>query len=86
MATIPLGAVSVPLQTSAPASHLLPIVTETEPVVIASSIDFVDDAVELVLAGHTPTRLIVFDYHPEIDEHREAYDSARARLARAAGR
>ena len=30
-----------------------------------------------------PTPLIVFDYHPEITDHREAYDAARARLAEA---
>ena len=83
MATVKLGAVSVPLQTSAPTTQLRPIVTETEPVVIASSVDYVDDAVELVLTGHTPTRLIVFDYRPEIDEQREAYDAARARLTEA---
>ena len=83
MATIPLGAVSVPLQTSAPITSLRPIVTETEPALIASSIDYVDDAVELVLTGHTPNSLIVFDYHPEITDHREAYDAARAQLAEA---
>ena len=83
LATVTLGAVSVPLQTSAPTTQLRPIVTETEPVVIASSIDYIDDAVELVLTGHTPGRLIVFDFRPEIDEHREAYDAARARLAEA---
>jgi fatty acid CoA ligase FadD9 len=84
MATISLGAVSVPLQTSAPITSLRPIITETEPAVIASSIDYVDDAVELVLTGHTPTTLLVFDYRPEITDHREAYDAARARLAEAA--
>ena len=83
MATISLGAVSVPLQTSAPVTSLRPIVTETEPAVIASSIDYLDDAVELVLTGHTPTTLTVFDYRPEITDHREAYDDARARLAEA---
>ncbi len=83
LTTVTLGAVSVPLQTSAPTTQLRPIVTETEPVVIASSIDYIDDAVELVLTGHTPGRLIVFDYRPEIDEHREAYDAARARLTEA---
>ena len=54
VATIPLGAVSVPLQTSAPITALRPIVAETEPAVLASSIDYVDDAVELVLTGHMP--------------------------------
>ncbi|HXA13374.1 MAG TPA: carboxylic acid reductase, partial [Mycobacterium sp.] len=28
-----------------------------------------------------PKRLVVFDYHPEIDDHREAFESASARLA-----
>ena len=83
MATIPLGAISVPLQTSAPITALRPIVAETEPAVLASSIDYVDDAVELVLSGHSPNSLIVFDYHPEITDHREAYDAARAHLAEA---
>ncbi len=83
MATIPLGAVSVPLQTSAPITSLRPIVTETEPAVVASSVDYIDDAIELMLTGHAPTRLIVFDYRPEITDHREAYDAARAQLAEA---
>ncbi len=83
MATISLGAVSVPLQTSAPITSLRPIVTETEPAVIASSIDYVDDAAELVLSGHAPASLIVFDYRPEVTDHREAYDALRTRLANA---
>ena len=83
MATISLGAVSVPLQTSAPLASLRPIVAETEPTVIASSIDYVEDAVELILSGHSPDTLLVFDYRPEITDHREAYDAARARLAEA---
>ena len=76
-----LGAVSVPLQTSAPVTQLRPIVTETEPAAIASSIDFLDDAVELVVTGHASQRLVVFDFHPEVDDHRDALESARARLA-----
>ena len=64
MALIPIGAVSVPLQTSAPVAQLRPIVAETEPSVIAASVDYLDDAVELVLTGHAPARLIVFDYRP----------------------
>ena len=83
LTTVTLGAVSVPLQTSAPTTQLRPILTETEPVVFASSIDYLDEAVELVLTGHAPSRLIVFDFTPEIDEHREAYDAARARLTEA---
>ncbi len=83
MALVQIGAVSVPLQTSAPVAQLRPIVAETEPSVIAASVDYLDDAVELVLTAHTPARLIVFDYRPEVDDQREALDAAKARLAQA---
>ncbi len=48
---------------------------------IASSVDFLDDAVELALTGHLPERLVVFDYHAAVDDHREALEAATARLA-----
>jgi fatty acid CoA ligase FadD9 len=81
MAVLRMGAISVPLQTSAPVTQLRPIAAETEPVAIASSIDFLDDAVELMLTGHLPERLVVFDYHDEVDDHRDALEAATARLA-----
>ncbi|MEV0669949.1 carboxylic acid reductase [Mycobacterium sp. NPDC050441] len=80
-ALIELGAVSVPLQTSAPVTTLRPIVAETEPVVIAASIDFLDDAVELVRSGPAPRRLAVFDYRPQVDAQRETFEAAKAALA-----
>ncbi|MDT5149738.1 MAG: fatty acid CoA ligase FadD9 [Mycobacterium sp.] len=83
MALVQLGIVSVPLQTSAPVTQLRPIVAETEPVVIAAGADYLDDAVELILIGHSPARLVVFDYHPDADDQREAFDAARTRLAKA---
>ena len=75
------GAVAVPLQTSAPLTQLHPILVETEPVAILSSVDHLVDAVELALTAHTPKRLVVFDYHPQVDDEREAVDAAAARLA-----
>ena len=54
IALIGLGAVSVPLQTSAPVAQLRPIISETEPTVIAASVDYLGDAVELVLTGFAP--------------------------------
>jgi fatty acid CoA ligase FadD9 len=81
MALLRLGAISVPLQTSAPVTQLRPIAAETEPVAIASSVDFLDDAVELALTGHLPERLVVFDYHGEVDDHRDALEAATTRLA-----
>ncbi len=76
-----IGAVSVPLQTSAALTQLQPIVAETEPGVIAASANQLPDAVELILAGHTPAKLVVFDYYPEVDDQREAVEAARQRLA-----
>ncbi|MCH9640350.1 MAG: thioester reductase domain-containing protein [Actinomycetia bacterium] len=76
-----IGAVSVPLQTSSAISQLQPIVIETEPTVIAASIEYLSDAVELVAEGARPTRVLVFDYHGEVDDHREALEAARTSLA-----
>src|SRR5690242_13992974 len=81
VALIELGAVSVPLQTSAPVVQLQPIIAETEPTVIAASVDFLSDAVELIQSGPAPARLVVFDYRPEVDDQREAFEAARAALA-----
>src|ERR1700757_1004608 len=82
-----IGAVSVPLQTSAAITQLQPIVTETEPSLIAASVNQLPDAVELILSGEvaaTFLKLLVFDYHPQVDDEREAVETARARLADAA--
>jgi fatty acid CoA ligase FadD9 len=79
------GAVSVPLQTSAAITQLQPIVLETEPAVFAAGVDYLSDGVDVILAaakaGHTPGRLVVFDYRGEIDDNREALQAARERLA-----
>jgi fatty acid CoA ligase FadD9 len=85
VALIGLGAISVPLQTSAPVTQLQPIVAETEPTVIAASVDYLPDAVELVLTGPAPARVIVFDYRPQVDDHRHAVAAAKSRLAEAGG-
>lgn len=74
------GAVSVPLQTAASVTALRPIIAETEPVVIASSIDYLDDALDLAMAAPTVIRIVVFDYMPEVDDHRDALTAARGRL------
>jgi fatty acid CoA ligase FadD9 len=80
-----VGAVRVPLQTSAAIAQLQPILLETEPTVFAASVDYLSDAVDLILsaaeAGHAPGRLLIFDYRTEVDEHREALQAAHERLA-----
>ncbi|MCV6983872.1 AMP-binding protein, partial [Mycolicibacterium pulveris] len=62
-----IGAVSVPLQTSAPITQLQSIVAETEPSVIAASVEYLPDAAELACSGPAPAKLVVFDYRPEVD-------------------
>ncbi|MBB5153650.1 carboxylic acid reductase [Saccharopolyspora phatthalungensis] len=81
LACLSLGAVPVPLQPSASLAHLRTILDETAPRVLAVGIEYLDKAVELVLVATTPPRLIVFDYRPEIDDQREAFETARNRLA-----
>ncbi len=80
-----IGAVAVPLQTSAAITQLQPIVSETEPCVIAASVNQLPDAVELIVnSGHLGGKLVklmVFDYYPEVDDQREAVETARTRLA-----
>jgi fatty acid CoA ligase FadD9 len=80
-ACIHLGAVVVPLQTSAPATQHAPILTETGPRIFAVGIDNLETAVEAALAGTAPDRLIVFDYEPRDDDQRAIYEAACARLA-----
>ncbi|ORB27708.1 carboxylic acid reductase [Mycolicibacterium parafortuitum] len=77
------GAVAVPLQTAAPVTSLTPILAETEPVVIFSAVDYLDDAVELALGAPWVRRLVVFDLLPRVDAHRDALDAARRRLQNA---
>ncbi|HEX5142542.1 MAG TPA: carboxylic acid reductase [Mycobacterium sp.] len=81
MALALIGAVSVPLQTSAAVAALRPILTETEPVAIISAIDHLADAAELARTAHAPQRVVVFDYHPQVDDQRETVATANAGLA-----
>ncbi|MEE6138403.1 carboxylic acid reductase [Mycobacterium sp. 050128] len=84
-ACIHLGAVVVPLQTSAPAAQHAPILNETQPRIFAVGIDNLEIALETVLeaarSGTAPQRLIVFDYEPRDDDQRAGYEAARDRLA-----
>jgi fatty acid CoA ligase FadD9 len=80
-----LGLVTVPLQHNAPASRLRPIIEECEPRIVAVSADYLDLAVESVLSSPSVGQVMVFDYQPEVDEQRENFERARARLHEAAG-
>ena len=75
-----LGLVSVPLQHSAPPSVLKPIIDEIEPRVLAAGAAYLDLAVESALQSASLRHLVVFDYQPQVDEHRENLERARKRL------
>jgi fatty acid CoA ligase FadD9 len=80
VALVLLGAVSVPLQTSAQLNQLVSITDEAEPVVIAASVEDLPVAAMLALRSHATAHIVVFDYHAEVDNHREALAAARAQL------
>jgi fatty acid CoA ligase FadD9 len=81
LACVRLGAVSVPLQSGASVGHLKPVIAETEPRILASSVELLDTAVESALESTSLRRLVVFDYHSEVDDQREKFEAARQRLA-----
>lgn len=83
LASIHLGAVVVPLQTSAPTSDHIDIIAETEPKILAAEIDYLSDAVDAVLGGTRPGRLVVFNFDPRDDDQRDMLEAARRRLVEA---
>jgi len=83
LACVHEGAVSVPLPAGSSAARLRPILDETAAWVLATSVDQLSVAVEAALAGEHVRRLLVFDHHADVDDHREAVRTARQRLAAA---
>jgi fatty acid CoA ligase FadD9 len=80
IACMRLGATVLPLQSSASTASLLPVVKETGPRLIASSAESLETALDLVVGSTTVRRVLVFDHHPEVDDHRERLEAARVRL------
>jgi fatty acid CoA ligase FadD9 len=85
LACVRLGAICVPLQAGATAGHLKPIIAETGPRILATSVEHLDTAVDAVSESTSVRRLVVFDYHPEVDDQREQFEAARRRLAESGG-
>jgi fatty acid CoA ligase FadD9 len=75
-----LGLVSVPLQHTAPVAQLRPIIAEVQPRAVAVGAGYLDLAVESALSSDSLRHLVVFDYQPEVDDHRESLERARRRL------
>lgn len=83
LACMRVGAVAVPLQASAAVAQWVSIIRETEPRVLGVSCEMLGAAVDAVLGGFAPGRVVVFDYRAEVDSQREAVEAARRRLAEA---
>jgi len=83
LAAIHNGAVVVPVQTNAPLHQQAAIMQEVEPRWLACSLECLENAVELVLTAWRPAGLLLFDYHPEVDDERELFEAAQARLVAA---
>lgn len=83
LSSIHLGGVIVPLQTSAPPSQHAAIIAETEPLILATGIEYVGAAVDAILLGTQPKRLVVFEYDARDDDHREKLEAAKQKLAEA---
>ncbi|MBT0568158.1 carboxylic acid reductase [Williamsia sp. CHRR-6] len=71
-----LGVVGVPLQTSASAARLAPILDEVAPRSIAVSVDHLADMVALIASGPRPISVIVFDHDGADDDHRQTITEA----------
>jgi len=81
LALIHVGAVSVPLQKSAPPTQWTTIMGEVEPTVLAVSLDLVDAALESIRATPSLDRIVVFDVDEEVDDHRSVLEEIRRALA-----
>ncbi|MEU5119266.1 carboxylic acid reductase [Streptomyces asoensis] len=82
LACAQVGAVAVPLHTNASVGHIRHLVAEAAPRVFATSTDRLATVLE-ALAGQSSSvrRILVFDHHPELAEHREALEAAGRLLA-----
>ncbi|MFI9272808.1 carboxylic acid reductase [Kitasatospora sp. NPDC052896] len=81
LACVRSGAVSVPLQSGAPAAHLAPIVEQAGPRLLVVDVDQLDVALEVAANAPSLGRIVVIGHRPEATAHQEKLESARARLA-----
>ncbi|MFJ4649712.1 carboxylic acid reductase [Nocardia sp. NPDC088792] len=81
LAGVRLGAVNVPLQSSASVAQWSSILGETGATVLAVSLELLAAAVDAVLASATLRTVVVIDYEPADDDQREAFEAAKHELA-----
>lgn len=69
IACIRLGAISIHLQTSSTKEQMQKILNQTEPSIIAASVEHIETAKQLAKESPFIKRIIVFDFHENVDEH-----------------
>lgn len=80
LASLRLGAVSVPLQTGAATSRLTAIAAEAHAHTLAVSVEHLPSAVEITLASEAIDRIIVMDYRPGVSDDHDALQRACGEL------
>ncbi|WP_095077012.1 carboxylic acid reductase [Pseudomonas sp. Irchel s3h17] len=80
LACIRLGAITVPLQTGSSQAQIDSILQETEPLIFAAGIDYLDIAVEVALKTPSIRRVLLLDYYSEVSEHSKKLDAVRSHL------
>ncbi|RJQ77311.1 NAD-dependent epimerase/dehydratase family protein [Amycolatopsis panacis] len=80
LACLRADAVTVPLQAGSAPAQLLPVVHETRPRILATSVEHLLTAAEIAASAPSVRRLVVFDHHPDVDGERERIEEVRHRL------
>ena len=78
-----LGLVSAPISHSATTSEMRAMLSELEPEVLAVGAQYLDAVIDIARDIRSIRRLLVFDYQPDRDDHRERLMTARAKYRRA---
>lgn len=73
----------VPLQTSASVNQITPILEETEPTILAASVEHLRTAVELLKKTETVKLFVIFDYYDQDDHHTDQVSEAKKQLSEA---
>lgn len=80
LACLRADAVAVPLQAGSAPAQLLPVVHETRPRILATSVEHLLTAAEITASAPSVRRLVVFDHHSDVDDERERIEEVRRRL------